>query len=82
VEGVAGTGKTNYAAGMALKLLREGKIKKILVSRPMITCGKELGFFPGDMNEKTFPYMIPVIDAFEYYISKQEIDKYLATTFD
>jgi phosphate starvation-inducible protein PhoH len=44
----------------------------------MITCGKELGFFPGDMNEKTFPYMIPVIDAFEYYISKQEIDKYLA----
>lgn len=77
VDGPAGTGKTNYAAGYALKLLKEEKIKKIIVTRPMVTCGKGLGFLPGDIGEKVHPYMLPVLEAFEYYISKQEIDNYI-----
>ena len=78
VDGPAGTGKTNYAAGYALKLLKEGKINKIIISRPIVTCGKGLGFLPGGVDEKIHPFMIPVLEAFEYYISKQEIDEYIA----
>lgn len=78
VDGPAGSGKTNYAAGYGIKSLKEGKIKNIIITRPMVACGKTLGFFPGNELEKAHPYMIPILEAFEYYISKQEIDNYIA----
>lgn len=63
VTGPAGTGKTYIAAGMAADMLRERKIEKILITRPMIGCGEDMGHLPGDIDEKYAPWVQPVIDV-------------------
>jgi len=77
VEGPAGTGKTFLAIGMACQYLLQGKLLKVLVSRSIIGCDNELGFFPGDVQEKVAPYMIPYIDYFRYFIGPDKTDKLL-----
>lgn len=62
--GPAGTGKTFLASTLALKLLKEKKIRKIVVTRPIVESGERLGFLPGDINEKVNPYLKPVYDTF------------------
>lgn len=63
VLGPAGTGKTWLAATYAADLYRQGKINKIILSRPNVPCGRSLGYFPGSMDEKFAPWAAPVIEA-------------------
>ncbi|SEN56447.1 phosphate starvation-inducible protein PhoH [Amphibacillus marinus] len=61
--GPAGTGKTYLAVVMAVKALKAGKIKKIILTRPAVEAGESLGFLPGDLKEKVDPYLRPLYDA-------------------
>lgn len=61
--GPAGTGKTYMAVAMAVSMKLQGKIEKIILSRPAVEAGERLGFLPGDMREKVDPYLRPLYDA-------------------
>lgn len=61
--GPAGTGKTYLAVAYAVKELKQGSIKKIVLTRPVVEAGESLGFLPGDLKEKVDPYLIPLYDA-------------------
>ena len=61
--GPAGTGKTFLAVAIALTMLLEKKIERIILSRPAVEAGERLGFLPGDMKEKVDPYLRPLYDA-------------------
>ncbi|RDW19229.1 phosphate starvation-inducible protein PhoH [Oceanobacillus arenosus] len=61
--GPAGTGKTYLAVVMAVKALKDGKIKRIILTRPAVEAGESLGFLPGDLKEKVDPYLRPLYDA-------------------
>src|SRR5690606_33332501 len=74
--GYPGTGKTACAARLACEWLIEGKIKKILLTRPLIDAGeKGFGFLPGELIEKISPYLTPVLDEISEYFSDVEIRK-------
>ena len=62
--GPAGTGKTYLAVACALAALKEGRITKIVLTRPVVEAGEKLGFLPGDFYEKVNPYLRPLYDAF------------------
>jgi phosphate starvation-inducible PhoH-like protein len=61
--GPAGTGKTYLAVASAVASLKKGKVKKIILTRPVVEAGENLGFLPGDLKEKIDPYLIPLYDA-------------------
>ncbi|WP_425271749.1 PhoH family protein [Paenibacillus protaetiae] len=61
--GPAGTGKTYLAVVLAVAALKEGKVKKIMLTRPAVEAGESLGFLPGDLQEKVDPYLRPLYDA-------------------
>ncbi len=61
--GPAGTGKTFLAVAMAVKYLREGRVERIVLTRPAVEAGESLGFLPGSYEEKVYPYLIPLYDA-------------------
>lgn len=61
--GPAGTGKTFLAVVLAVQALRDGKVKKIILTRPAVEAGESLGFLPGDLKEKVDPYLRPIYDA-------------------
>src|SRR5690606_23123721 len=61
--GPAGTGKTYLAVAMAVSMLLEGRVDRIILSRPAVEAGERLGFLPGDMREKIDPYLRPLYDA-------------------
>lgn len=61
--GPAGTGKTFLAVVLAVQALREGTVKKIILTRPAVEAGESLGFLPGDLKEKVDPYLRPIYDA-------------------
>jgi phosphate starvation-inducible PhoH-like protein len=61
--GPAGTGKTYLAVVMAVQALKNGDVKKIIVTRPAVEAGESLGFLPGDLKEKVDPYLRPLYDA-------------------
>ena len=61
--GVAGTGKTYVAVTRAVELLNDGLFNRIIIARPIVPCGEDLGFLPGNVDEKIDPYMRPVIDV-------------------
>lgn len=67
-SGPAGTGKTYLATWMACKMLLDGDIKKIIITRPILEAGENLGFLPGDLAAKVHPYLLPLLDAFEDHI--------------
>lgn len=77
--GCAGVGKTWMACGFAAQMLLEGKVKKIILSRPLVTCGRGTGFLPGDLDEKVAPYMRPLLEAFGDFFSTAELEKYVRT---
>lgn len=72
--GPAGTGKTYVAVVNALSKLREGSIKKIILTRPAVEAGENLGFLPGDLKEKVDPYLRPLYDALYEVLGKKQID--------
>lgn len=75
--GPAGTGKTYLAVVYAVELLKKGVIKKIVLTRPAVEAGENLGFLPGDLKEKVDPYLIPLYDALYELLSKETCEKYM-----
>ena len=61
--GPAGTGKTYLAVASAVRELKQGKVKKLILTRPVVEAGESLGFLPGDLKEKVDPYLVPLYDA-------------------
>ncbi|MCK5762410.1 MAG: PhoH family protein, partial [Candidatus Izimaplasma sp.] len=72
--GPAGTGKTYVAVVNALSKLRDGDIKKIILTRPAVEAGENLGFLPGDLKEKVDPYLRPLYDALYEVLGKKQIE--------
>ncbi len=74
--GPAGTGKTYLAVAMALAALRDGKVSRIILTRPAVEAGEALGFLPGDLYEKITPYLRPLQDALHDMLPSEEIQKH------
>ena len=77
--GPAGTGKSFLAVSVAVTLLMEKKIDRVILSRPAVEAGEKLGFLPGDMKEKVDPYLRPLYDALYELFGADKIDKKIAT---
>ena len=74
-SGPAGTGKTYLAVAVALTMLLEKKIERIILSRPAVEAGERLGFLPGDMREKVDPYLRPLYDSLYDLLDFEKIQK-------
>lgn len=75
--GPAGTGKTYLAMAMALSLLKEKLVHRVVLTRPAVEAGEALGFLPGDLKEKVAPYLRPLYDALHDMLGPEEGQKYL-----
>ena len=75
--GPAGTGKTYTGVAMAVKALKEKKVKRIILTRPAVEAGENLGFLPGDLKEKLDPYMQPLYDALIDMIPIEKLKSYI-----
>ncbi len=73
--GPAGTGKTYLAVAMAIDYLKRAKVKRIILTRPAVEAGEELGFLPGDIQAKVSPYLRPLYDAIFDMIPASEFEK-------
>jgi phosphate starvation-inducible PhoH-like protein len=73
--GPAGTGKTYLAVAAAVSMYIEGRVDKIVLSRPAVEAGERLGFLPGDMKEKVDPYMQPLYDALNDFFPPKQVQK-------
>lgn len=67
-QGVAGSGKTHIAIGIALEYLLDNKVQKIIVTRPVVESGEKIGYLPGTAEEKLHPYLLPIIDEIAHFI--------------
>ena len=78
VCGPSGCGKTHISICIACQYLAEGKIKKIILSRPIVSASvKNMGALPGNMREKIDPYLVPVMQEMKKYFSHQEVEKFI-----
>lgn len=75
--GPAGTGKTYTGVALAVKALKEKQVKRIILTRPAVEAGENLGFLPGDLNEKLDPYMQPLYDALRDMIPSEKLQGYI-----
>lgn len=75
--GPAGTGKTYTAVALAVRALRNKEIKRIILTRPAVEAGENLGFLPGDLKEKVDPYLRPLYDALDDMIPAEKLKGYL-----
>jgi phosphate starvation-inducible PhoH-like protein len=75
--GPAGTGKTYTAVALAVKALKEKEVRRIVLTRPAVESGENLGFLPGDLKEKLDPYMQPLYDALRDMIPYEKLDVYI-----
>jgi len=75
--GPAGTGKTYTAVALAVKALKDRQVKRIILTRPAIEAGENLGFLPGDLKEKLDPYMQPLYDALRDMIPAEKLNDYI-----
>jgi phosphate starvation-inducible PhoH-like protein len=75
--GPAGTGKTYTAIALAVRALKNREIKKIILSRPAVEAGENLGFLPGDLKEKIDPYLQPLYDALQDMIPPRKLEEFL-----
>ncbi|MBA22750.1 MAG: phosphate starvation-inducible protein PhoH [Flavobacteriales bacterium] len=75
--GPAGTGKTYTSVALAVKALKEKQVKRIVLTRPAVEAGENLGFLPGDMKEKLDPYMQPLYDALRDLIPTERLNSYI-----
>ncbi|SHE10400.1 phosphate starvation-inducible protein [Chlamydia abortus] len=73
--GPAGTGKTYLAVVLAVAALKEGKVKRIILTRPAVEAGESLGFLPGDLQEKVDPYLRPLYDALNDVLGAEQVAK-------
>jgi len=75
--GPAGTGKTYISVAMAVQALKNKSVKKIIITRPAVEAGENLGFLPGDLQEKIDPYLRPIYDALDDMIHHEKLQYYL-----
>jgi len=75
--GPAGTGKTYTGVALAVKALKEKQVKRIILTRPAVEAGENLGFLPGDLNEKLDPYMQPLYDALRDMIPSTTLQSHI-----
>lgn len=75
--GPAGTGKTFLAVLMATEALRKKEVKKIILVRPAVEAGEQLGFLPGDLQEKIQPYIRPLYDSLFFLLGFEQVEKFL-----
>lgn len=73
--GPAGTGKTYLAVVMAVKALKNGSVKRIILTRPAVEAGESLGFLPGDLKEKVDPYLRPLYDALNDVLGAEYVQR-------
>ena len=76
--GPAGTGKTMMPSERAILNLLNNKIGKIIITRPVVTADEEIGFLPGDLNDKMAPWMRPIYDMFHQFMTPDKLQKYIA----
>lgn len=77
--GPAGTGKTYTAVALAVRALRNREVRKIVLTRPAVEAGENLGFLPGDLKEKLDPYLQPLYDALYDMIPSDKLKNYIET---
>ncbi len=77
--GPAGTGKTYTAVALAVRALKNKEIKRIILARPAVEAGENLGFLPGDLKEKIDPYLRPLYDALDDMIPADKLKTYIET---
>ena len=75
--GPAGTGKNYTGVALAVKALKEKQVKRIILTRPAVEAGENLGFLPGDLKEKLDPYMQPLYDALRDMIPSEKLQNYI-----
>ncbi|KHD85196.1 PhoH family protein [Heyndrickxia ginsengihumi] len=75
--GPAGTGKTYLAVVMAVNALKNGKVKRIILTRPAVEAGESLGFLPGDLKEKVDPYLRPLYDALNDVLGAEHTQRFI-----
>jgi phosphate starvation-inducible protein PhoH and related proteins len=78
LKGKAGSGKSLLAANIALDLLFSREIEKIIITRPTVVAGQDIGFLPGDVNEKLAPFTAPVYENMHRLYNKEKIEKCIA----
>lgn len=71
-QGVAGSGKTHIAIGMAIEYLLDSKISRIVITRPVVESGEKIGYLPGTAEEKLHPYLLPLLDEVNHFISSAQ----------
>jgi phosphate starvation-inducible PhoH-like protein len=75
--GPAGTGKTYLAVAMAIRMMKKGFFRKLVLVRPAVEAGEKLGFLPGDLNAKVSPYVRPLYDAIGDFIEFGDVRRYM-----
>lgn len=82
LTGKAGNGKTILAVGAGLEQVLDKKYEKLVVARPMISVGKEMGFLPGSAEEKTMPWMMPIVDNLHFLLGGKKRSRQTEITID
>ena len=77
ITGPPGTGKTFISTALTADALEQGYIDNIVCTRPIVSCGSDLGILPGDVSEKFGPYMQPIMDVFNKRIGKSGVESYI-----
>lgn len=72
-DGCPGVGKSYIACGLAARFMNQGKINKIILVRPVISCGAGLGYLPGNLSEKLIPWNTPLLEALMDFFTKKEL---------
>ena len=80
VTGSSGTGKTYMAAAYAAELYQRGDVDKIIITRPNVSCGRDLGYLPGTMEEKYAPWAAPVVDVLRECLGHGKVQTDMKTT--
>ena len=75
--GVAGTGKTYTSVALAVRALKDKEVKRIVLTRPAVEAGENLGFLPGDLKEKLDPYLQPLYDALRDMIPHERLESFI-----
>ncbi len=76
-RGPAGTGKTYLATAMAVRALKEKKVSRVILSRPVVEAGESLGYLPGDLKEKVDPHFRPLYDSLQEFIGMGKFEQYV-----
>lgn len=75
--GPAGCGKTHVAIGLAVQMIRAEMLDRLILARPLVSVGREMGYLPGDIQDKLGPYIQPCFDELNYYLSFSMISQWM-----